>query len=307
MNDEDYRKLTRKIRGACLPALPQSAATILELAKDPNNGPPEFGAAISADLGLTAQILRFVNSSYFGFRSKIKTLQTALSLVYGRTIRNFVLWNAVFALLPNPKCGPFELKKICQDALRRGMFAKAFGSYFPELDPEELFLSSMFQDMALPILAQTWPVEYAEILRRRVKEGKRLSELEQATFGWDHSHAGAFLVEEWGFGEEFAEGILAHTKLDFDLTSQNTTPHRLRDAVVAISSLLPSVFDTEWTEADQFLQGYFRVHRKGVPYPDTLLETVDAHVVEMLGIAQLEPVSKQFVDFHRQYLAKMDS
>ncbi len=307
MNDEEYRKLTRKIKGACVLALPQSAAKILELAKDPDSGPPEFAAAISVDLGLTSQILRFVNSSYFGFRSKITTIQMALSLVYGRTIRNFILWNAVFALLPNPKCGPFELKKICQDAMRRGIFARALASYFMELDAEELFICAMFQDMALPVLAQTWPVEYAEILGARQKDGKRLSEFEQAKFGWDHAIAGAFLVHEWGFDDKFADSIEAHTKTDFRFDTHTATPAQLRNAIVAVSSFLPSVLDDEWTEADRFLEGYFRVHRKGIPYPDSLFRMIDQQVVEMMAIAQLEQVPKTLIDFHRQYLTKMDN
>lgn len=307
MNEDDYRKLTRKIKSACILALPQSAAKVLELSKDPNNGPPEFAAAISADLGLTSQILRFVNSSYFGFRNKITTIQMALSLVYGRTIKNFILWNAVFALLPNPKCGPFELKKICQDALRRGVFAKVLAGYLTELDPEELFLGGMFQDMALPILAQTWPVEYTEILNTRKIEGKRLSEIETAKFGWNHAEAGAFLIHEWGVGDQLAECIESHISPDFSVASSDAPLDTLRNAVVAVSAFLPSVLDQEWTEAEEFLQGFFRVHRKGMPFPDTLFETVDNQVVDMLKIAQLEQVPKSLVEFHRQYLAQMET
>lgn len=306
LSDEDYRKLTKKIKGACLLALPQSAVKILELSKDPENGPPEFSAAISTDLGLTSQILRFVNSSYFGFRHKITTIQMALSLVYGRTIKNFVLWNAVFALLPNPKCGPFELRKICQDSLRRGIFAKTVASYFEDIDPEEMLLGGMFQDMALPILAQTWPAEYTTILTRRQNEGKRLSELEQETFGWTHAVAGAYLVDEWGFGDEFADSIENHITPDFEFSAKTASVSQLRNAIVAVSSFLPSVLDGEWREADAFLQGYFRLHQKGMPYPDALFAQVDEQLTEMISIAQLDRISKSLVDFHREYVASME-
>ena len=52
-----------------LPALPQSAIHLLRLSQDPANGPAEFAVPIEADAGLAAQLLRFVNSSYFGFRA----------------------------------------------------------------------------------------------------------------------------------------------------------------------------------------------------------------------------------------------
>ncbi|MDR0391204.1 MAG: HDOD domain-containing protein, partial [Planctomycetaceae bacterium] len=143
--------LAQELHSCKLLALPQSAARVLELAKNPENGPPELAVPISADPGLMAQILRFANSSFFGFQHKITAVQMALSLICIRTIKNFVLWNAVFAMLPNPKVGPFVLRLVLQDALRRGVFCKVFASYFQGIDPEEIFVVGLFQDIAVPI------------------------------------------------------------------------------------------------------------------------------------------------------------
>ena len=62
--------MKRLLAGALLPALPQSAIRLMELSRDPDNGPSEYANAIEADPGLTVQVLRFVNSSYFGLRAK---------------------------------------------------------------------------------------------------------------------------------------------------------------------------------------------------------------------------------------------
>src|SRR5215212_2616402 len=98
------RSLKDLLQGAQLPALPQSAIRLLELSKDPNNGPDEFASPIEADPGLTSQVLRFVNSSYFGLSRRIDSIRQAITLVGVRTIKNFALWSAVFTLMPNPKC-----------------------------------------------------------------------------------------------------------------------------------------------------------------------------------------------------------
>ena len=42
--------LEKILAGAQLPALPQSAIRLLELSKDPNNGPAEFAQPIETDL-----------------------------------------------------------------------------------------------------------------------------------------------------------------------------------------------------------------------------------------------------------------
>ena len=287
-------------------ALPQSAARIFELAKDENNGPKEFAAAIAPDLGLTTQILRFVNSAYFGFRNKVATIQMALSLVYGRTIKNFILWNAVFAAMPNPRCGPFELKKICQDSLRRGLFAKIFASHFTDLDPEELFLCALFQDMAIPILAQTWPTEYEEILSRRQKEKRRLSELENEKFGWDHAGAGGFLVSEWGFADDFAEVIVEHINSYEKFDAGTCSPMGLRRAIVALSGLLPSVVDEKWDDANAFFNMYSRFIQPGLPLPATLFEQVENQMPELAAISHLGSVTNSLRNFHQQWLATLE-
>ena len=138
--------LKELLHTAQLPALPQSAIRLLELSQDANNGPAEFAAPIESDPGLCSQVLKFVNSSYFGFSREISNVKLAITLVGVRTIKNFALWSAVFSLMPNPKCGPFDLKRLWQDSLRRGLFARTFGKLLGMKDAEDLFAAALLQD-----------------------------------------------------------------------------------------------------------------------------------------------------------------
>ncbi len=299
-NQVVYEDLIKRIKGTSLLALPQSAARVLELSKNPANGPPEYAIPISADVGLTSQILKFVNSSFFGFRYKITTVQMALSLVHVRTIKNFVLWNAVFALLPNPKCGPFDLKVLCQDSLRRAGFAKIFGAYFQELDAENLFVAALLQDMAIPILAQFWPEEYKSILIRHQEEGISISALEQDIFGWNHADAGAYLVREWGFGEELAQSIAAHT-----IRGKTSETMKTEDAIIALSSQLPSVMEQDWKAADVFFADFHKLQRKGIPSPGVLFATLDEVFSDLSNISQMGQPPISVVELHRRYIASV--
>ena len=78
-----------------LPALPHSAITLLQMSQSPDSGPAEFSKPIEADPGLMGQVLKFVNSSYFGFPNEISNVKQAITLVGVRTIKNFTLWSAV--------------------------------------------------------------------------------------------------------------------------------------------------------------------------------------------------------------------
>ncbi len=308
MSEDSYPELFKQIKKSNVLALPQSAAKILELSKNPENGPPEYAVPISADPGLMVQILRFVNSSFFGFRYNITTIQAALSLVCVRTIKNFVLWNAVFALLPNPRSGPFNLKLVFQDALRRGVFCKALASYIRGLDPEELFVAGLFQDMAIPVLARVWPKEYAELLTRQHVEHIRLSELEERQFGWNHAIAGAFLVETWGFGSDFAKSVRNHILPVFD---HDGSKSGIIDAVVALSSLLPSALDDTWQEGDEFYTAYYKIMKKSIlldkmPLLNQLFTDIDEQYRDLLTITATPSPPLTLTDFQRLYSESLD-
>ncbi|MDR2168960.1 MAG: HDOD domain-containing protein [Planctomycetaceae bacterium] len=297
--------LAHELQGCKLLALPQSAAKVLELAKNPENGPPELAVPISADPGLMAQILKFANSSFFGFRHKITAVQMALSLICVRTIKNFVIWNAVFAMLPNPKVGPFVLRLVLQDALRRGIFCKVYASYFPDVDPEDFFVIGLFQDIAIPVLAQNKPAEYTQFLNK-LDDGKtRLSTLEYETFGWSHADAGAFLVQEWGLGEDFALLIQQHTSNE--LNDQNSNTPITPAAIVKLSSILPSAKETEWKDVDKFMEWFQKLigklngAGKKIPTPAEVFTLCDAQFDDMLQITQTQPPQLSLSDHLQKY------
>ena len=234
--------LKELLSSAQLPALPQSAIRLLELSQNPDNGPAEFAVPIESDPGLTGQVLKFVNSSYFGFSREISSVKLAITLVGIRTIKNFSLWSAVFSLMPNPKCGPFDLKALWQDSLRRALFARAFGKLMGLKDAEDLFAGALLQDMAIPLLAKEQPAKYLKLLESRKEGETRLSDLERAEFGWTHAEAAGFMARQWSLPEEFAQLIEAHTKLDLFLVEGCKDAGKV---AVALSALLPAAHDNE--------------------------------------------------------------
>ena len=60
-----------------LPALPATAAQILQLAADPRANARQLADIIEQDPVLSAQVVRYANSSLYGYAGSIKNLQTA--------------------------------------------------------------------------------------------------------------------------------------------------------------------------------------------------------------------------------------
>lgn len=280
----NIRDLDEVLANTQLPALPVSAMKLLELSHDPNNGPAEYARPIEADAGLMGQILRFVNSSYFGFSREIATIPQALTLVGVRTIKNFALWSAVFSLVPNPKFGPFDLKSLWMDSLRRAVFARCLGKALKLPNAEDLFAAALLQDMAIPLLLKALPQHYEQLIQRRSAEKLRLSCLEKEVFGWDHAQAAAALCRNWRLPEEFAVLIERHPDID-DLLSSDLG--RRDAACVAIASLLPSCKDQSWEEIDTFMDALERITGDYELDLDEMMKEVDDSFAEFAPLMKL--------------------
>lgn len=277
-----------------LPALPHSAITLLQLSQNPDSGPAEFAKPIEADPGLMGQVLKFVNSSYFGFRNEIMSVQQSLTLVGTRAITNFALWNAVFSVIPNPKFGPFDLKSLWQDSLRRALFARKLGKSLGLKNAEDLFAGALLQDMAIPLLLKELPTEYETLVRRRATEGRRLSGLEKEMFGWDHADAAAMLAKQWNLPAEFINLIAQHTNLGEQLAGGESNRGA---ACVALASLLPSCSDDSWNEGDEFLDGFVTLTGNGKEELKQLFADVDQGTNEFAPILKLPAPKVALVEY----------
>jgi HD-like signal output (HDOD) protein len=291
-NPELSVDLKKLLSNAQLPALPQSAIRLLELSRDPANGPAEFAAPIESDPGLAGQVLRFVNSSYFGFSKKISSVKLAITLVGVRTIKNFALWSAVFSLMPNPRCGPFDLKSLWQDSLRRALLARAVGKLLGMKEPEEAFSAALLQDMAVPLLAREIADLYTNLLETRDQRHVRLSVLERQAFQWTHAEAGAMLARQWNLPEGFVALIENHLDVERWLADPRREPG---SAAVSLSALLPAVSDPMWYECVQFETYYEQIRSPDSPGLAEMLGRIDAEFADFAPLLKLAKPSKSLV------------
>jgi HD-like signal output (HDOD) protein len=285
----------RTLADAQLPGLPQSAVRLLELSRDPENGPSEFAVPIEADPGLAGQVLRFVNSSYFGFSRKISSVHAAIALVGVHTIKNFTLWTAVFSVMPDPKCGPFDLKSLWQDSLRRALFARAAAKILGADGADEVFSSALLQDMAVPLLARELPGAYAKLLAARDEGRSRLSALEHRVFGWTHAEAAAIMTRQWNLPEDVALLIENHPHAAHPEPGQPRDP---RAIAVAMSALLPTVADPAWTECDELETCYDRLRPAGAASLGELFDQIDLEFAEFAPALRIAQPGKSLVDCH---------
>jgi HD-like signal output (HDOD) protein len=251
---------------------------------------------IEADPGLAAQVLKFLNSSYFGFQSTISNVKQGIALVGIRIVKNFVLWKAVFSLIPKSKTGAFDVAMLWQDSLRRAMFSRFLLIDLKKGDPEMAFVGALLQDMAIPLLLKKLAGDYSVVLDLLTNSpGERLSNLEMKTFGWNHADAGKVLGTNWKLPAQLTELISNHlqknsTPADFEQSPQQ--------AVVSLSALLPSVANTDtWYDRADFFQFFNGILPNKERLIVTIFDKVDREFEQYAMVLQIPKVKKSLFSY----------
>ena len=100
--------------------------------------PNEFAKVIETDVGLSAKLLRFINSAYFALRKKIRSIEQATVYFGLKNIKNFILVLAIndYASVENPT--------LWRKALIRAKVMEEFAKHVTPENTSEAYLVGLF-------------------------------------------------------------------------------------------------------------------------------------------------------------------
>ena len=141
------KKLIRLIGD--VPAFPHSIYQILHLASDINFSPKELVEVVGHDPVLTLNILKMVNSHYFGLSQPIGSINQAVVCAGINTIKNLALTVAPLELLSSKKQDDPELNQLLLHSLATGFIAKKLARNLgvSEVDATDYFVGGLLHDV----------------------------------------------------------------------------------------------------------------------------------------------------------------
>ncbi len=198
-----------------LPALPATAAQILRLAADRMANARQLADIIEQDPGLSAQVLRYANSSLYGYAGRISNLQTAIARVLGfEFVMNLALGLSIGKALRVPQEGPFGLDAFWKHSVYAGRLVEQLAGLLPK--PQRLprgtaYLAGLLQNLGRLVLGHTFQPEFY-ILNRFAQANPDIPmrELERHVLGVTHDQIGAWLMEAWGLPQELIVAVRHH-------------------------------------------------------------------------------------------------
>ncbi|VAW75117.1 hypothetical protein MNBD_GAMMA15-1922 [hydrothermal vent metagenome] len=203
-----------------LPALPTTAAHILRLASDPRANAKQLADVIEQDPGLSAQVLRYANSSMYGYAGSIKNLQTAIARVLGfEYVLNLALGFSIGKSLKVPEDGPFGMDAFWRHSVFAARLVETLGQKLPgKMRPPRgtAYLAGLLQNLGRLVLGHTFQPEFF-ILNRfsQANPDMPTCELERHVLGVTHDQIGSWLMEAWGLPDELTTAVRYHHDPDY--------------------------------------------------------------------------------------------
>lgn len=203
-----------------LPPLPATAARILQLAADPHSNARQLAEIIEQDPALSAQILRYANSSLYGYAGSIGNLQTAIARVLGFDyVLNLALGFSIGKSLRIPREGPFGLDAFWKHSVYAARLVEQLARCLPKRQRPPggtAYLAGLLQNLGRLVLGHTFQPEFF-ILNRFAQANPDMPtcELERHVLGVTHDRIGAWLMEAWGLPQELVTAVRHHHDEDY--------------------------------------------------------------------------------------------
>ncbi len=193
-----------------LPSLPAVFNKIMRCAQDPESTHKELEATIQHDPGLTTQILKIANSSFYGFSQKVETLSHALGTIGTEQLTNLMVGMMVIEQFKGIPEKFVTMESFWAHSIASGIAAKEIAALILPDKKEELYLAGMLHDIGSLILFKHRADQSRDALEYCNEWGMKLSDAERIVFEFDHAELGAHLFEYWDLPEIFVHTIRHH-------------------------------------------------------------------------------------------------
>ena len=198
-----------------LPALPEVATALITMLGNPDTNILEIKETMEKDPGLVANILRTVNSAYYGVGKNIATLKMALALLGFRTVKSIVLTaTAAGVFRTKTKTQALDTHVFASQSVASAAICRHLASTTGKADVEEAFSVGLLHNIGKLALDQCFPDEFTKAVDLAREKSIPAYQAERETTGTDHAYAGRMLAEHWRLPPSLCDAIGHHHQLD---------------------------------------------------------------------------------------------
>jgi putative nucleotidyltransferase with HDIG domain len=191
-----------------IPAFPQIAIQVLQLANNPDVSMRQVSDLISSDSAFSSEVLTIANSPLYACRSPITSILQALAMLGTNSLKGVCLTVGVRAYL-GESLNHHSLRAIWRHSLACALIAEQLA--LPgSMSKDTAYTAGILHDIGRSALAVIRPKEYAALLTTHSGSPASILQCERDLFGFDHCQAGRRLIADWKLPSDFAAIVSDH-------------------------------------------------------------------------------------------------
>jgi HD-like signal output (HDOD) protein len=174
--------------------------------------PERVNAVFSDDPGLSAQVLKIANSSYFGHARTISLPSQAVSYLGMDAIRALVLAHGITSAMHHAEAPPFNAARTIREGAAVGAFARRIAAVenCSQEERDTVTVAGFLHDIGKLVLAENHFDAYAKVLEKFGPNNAGICDAERAAFGITHAELGGVLLGIWGLPDPIVEAVAYH-------------------------------------------------------------------------------------------------
>ena len=203
------------------PSIPSAAAKILSLLDDPDTSAQEIGEILRYDPGLTANILKLTNSSYFGLPSKVGSVNQALVLLGWKKLAQLIVSACASAVMVKPVPG-YDLQpgELWRHSIAVSVVAEGLSRELGITGVDEIFTAALLHDVGKLVLGDFIRQNTSSVDDESL-QAVSFEKVERRLFGTDHAEIGAQILTGWSFPKSIVAAVRWHHDPDAADKSDN--------------------------------------------------------------------------------------
>lgn len=225
-------------------SLPQTLSEVLRVVKDETSSAQDLAKVLMCDPALTAKVLRIVNSSYYGARREISTVNQAVVTLGTRQVTALALSTSLYNVANNWNT-EIDRMRFWRHSLEVAIGCRMIAEKVRYPNVEEAFVSGLLHDLGMLILEKSYSNQFKKVYAK-IAHGESVIDLEEEAWGTNHARVGQFLFEQWNLPESICSAVGHH----HDLFAPDTTnPELILPQIVCLANDIAqfSVHDLDGT------------------------------------------------------------
>lgn len=193
-----------------IPTLPSVVVRIMEAIDNPKTSAEDINAIILTDPGITAKVLRLVNSAYYGFPRKIASVTQAVVILGFSTVRNLVLTATIFDVFSHKTRNALDRVGLWQHSTGTAVLSRMIARRLKHPDLEDVFIAGLLHDIGKLVLDEFAEQDYRRVVKVVQEKDMLLREAEHLVLQCDHCDVGAWVAMRWNLPPVLVQTIQHH-------------------------------------------------------------------------------------------------